>query len=104
MTIGELIYQQRKKLQMTLEDVSRICNVPCSTVSRWENGHIKKISRDNMEKLCMHLNIDPIVFFQKNELLSLEEMEMLKAYRKSDDRAKQDAMKMLKEHAIEGVN
>ena len=104
MTIGELIYQQRKKLQMTLEDVSKICNVPCSTVSRWENGHIKKISRTNMEKLCTHLNIDPIVFFQQSELLSKEEMEMLKAYRKADERAKQDAYKMLKEHEIDGGN
>jgi len=96
--IGELIFQQRKKLNLTLEDVGKACGVPKSTVSRWENGIIQKISRDKQEKLCILLEIDPIVFYQKEEILSREEMEMLTAYRNADSRAKRDALNMLLEH------
>lgn len=100
MTIGELINQQRKKLGMTLDDIGKICSVPRSTVSRWESGKIQKISRDKQEKLCIALQIDPVVFFQKQELLTKEEMGILKAYREADSRAKEDALTMLLEHKI----
>jgi transcriptional regulator with XRE-family HTH domain len=72
MTIGELIRQKRKEKKMTLDDLGNYCGVPRSTISRWENGIIKKISRDNQEKLCIILQIDPAVFFYKEEILSRE--------------------------------
>lgn len=100
MTIGELIASQRKKLGFTLEDVGKICGVPRSTVLRWERGQIKKISRDNQETLCRTLQIDPVVFFYREEILSREEMNMLMAYRNADERARQDAVKMLLEHSV----
>lgn len=100
MKIGELIFQQRKKLNLTLEDVGKACGVPKSTVSRWENGIIQKISRDKQEKLCILLDIDPIVFYQKDEVLTPDEMRMLKAYREADDRAKIDAYNMLVDHSV----
>ncbi len=98
MTIGDLIYQQRKKLNMSLDDVGKACNVPRSTVSRWENGKIKKISRENQEKLCITLQIDPVVFFYREEILSRDEIAMLTAYREADERAKEDALSMLRDH------
>ena len=98
MTIGELIHQQRKKMKLTMEDLGKICDVPRSTISRWENGIIKKISRDKQEKLCIALEIDPAVFFYREEILSMEEMKMLIAYREADERAKEDALKTLLDH------
>ena len=98
MTIGELIQYQRKKLNFTLEDVGRVCNVPRSTVYRWEQGQIRKIARDKQEALCNMLGIDPVVFFFREEALSRDEMKMLIAYREADKRAKEDAIKMLNEH------
>lgn len=92
---------QRKKLGFTLEDVGTYCNVPRSTVSRWEHGQIKKISRDNQESLCKMLQIDPVIFFYREEILSKEEMEMLIAYREADSRAKKDAITMLSEHKVQ---
>ena len=100
MTIGELIYQQRKKMGYTLEDLGKICGVPKSTVSRWENGIIQKISRDNQEKLCIALQIDPVIFFRRNEILTREEYALLKAYREADQRAKEDAIRMLADHKV----
>ena len=98
MTIGDLIREQRKKKHMTIESLSEICGVPKSTISRWENVIIKKISRDKQEKLCIALDIDPVVFFYKEEILSREEMRIIIAFREADERAREDALKMLLEH------
>lgn len=100
MTIGELINTQRKKLGFTLDDVAKVCSVPKSTVSRWEHGQIKKISRDNQESLCRMLHIDPVVFFYREEILSRQEMQMLIAFREADDRARSDAIQMLNDHKL----
>lgn len=98
MTIGELISSQRKKLNFTLDDVGKVCDVPRSTVSRWEKGQIKKIARDKQEALCNMLQIDPVIFFYREEIISRDEMKMIIAYREADERAKADALKMLEEH------
>lgn len=103
MTIGELIRQQRKKYDLTLDDVGKACGVPRSTVSRWENGKIKKITSDKQEQLCITLHIDPAIFFRREEILTKEEMEIVTAFRESDSRAREDALKMLKEHKKSGV-
>ena len=101
MTIGEMIRMHRKDRKMTLDDVGRICSVPRSTVCRWENGEIKKISRANIEKLCNALGMDPLIFFRKEEALTREEFEFLTAFREADERARQDALKTLMEHKKE---
>lgn len=100
MTIGELIRIQRKKKDLTLEDVGQYCDVPRSTVSRWERGEILKIKRDRIEKLCVLLDIDPVMFFRPAEILTKEEYDLLDAFRNADERAKEDAMKMLLEHPL----
>ena len=101
MTIGEMIRSHRKDRKMTLEDIGRICNVPRSTVYRWENGEIKKISRLNIERLCNVLGIDPVCFFRIEESLTREEFAFLTAFREADERARQDALKTLMEHKKE---
>ena len=100
MTIGELIRIQRKKKDLTLEDVGQYCDVPRSAVSRWERGEILKIKRDRIEKLCVLLDIDPVLFFRPAEILTKEEYDLLDAFRKADKRAKEDALKMLLEHPL----
>lgn len=95
MTIGELIHQKRIEKQMTLDDLGRICNVPKSTVSRWENGIIKKISRDKIEQLCLTLDIDPVVFFHKEEILSKEELDLVHAFREVDSKVQEIVMGIL---------
>ena len=47
------------------------------------------------------LQIDPVIFFYREEILSREEMEMLTAYREADSRAKKDAITMLSEHKVQ---
>ena len=85
MTLGEIIHQQRKALDFSLEDVGKYCNVPRSTVSRWERGEIQKIKRDKIESLCQILQLDPTIFFRPAEILEPEEYDLLDAYRKADE-------------------
>ena len=101
MTIGEMIRMHRKDRSMTLDDVGRLCDVPRSTVYKWETGMIKNISRANIEKLCNAIGMDPLVFFRREEALTREEFAFLTAFREADERARQDALKTLMEHKKE---
>ena len=59
MTIGELIYNRRKELGLTLEEVGNAVGVSKSTVKKWENGFIANMRRDKIEKLSKVLQISP---------------------------------------------
>ena len=98
MTIGELIFNQRKKLNLTMEDVGNYCGVPRSTVCRWEKGDIQKIKRDKIESLCTILQLDPVIFFRPAEILTEEERKLINAFRNADETAKQYALEILLGH------
>lgn len=58
MTLQEILKIYRERLGLSLEDISEAIDVSKSTVSRWENGVIKKISDNNKMKLSKLFNID----------------------------------------------
>jgi repressor LexA len=58
--IGHLIYNRRKELGLTLEEVGKAVGVSKSTVKKWENGFIANMRRDRIEKLARALQISPI--------------------------------------------
>lgn len=58
--IGTLIYNRRKELDLTLEEVGNAVGVSKSTVKKWENGHISNMRRDKIEKLASVLQISPV--------------------------------------------
>lgn len=57
--IGDLIYQRRKALNLTLEDVAQAVGVGRSTVRKWEKGMIKSIRSDKLQSLADVLHISP---------------------------------------------
>lgn len=61
MTVGEIIYNRRKELGLTLEEIGNATGVSKSTVKKWENGYIANMRRDKIEKLAKVLQISPIV-------------------------------------------
>jgi repressor LexA len=68
MTVGEIIYNRRKELGLTLEEIGNATGVSKSTVKKWENGFIANMRRDKIEKLAKILQISPIVLLgNKNE-------------------------------------
>lgn len=61
MTVGEIIYNRRKELGLTLEEIGNATGVSKSTVKKWEDGYIANMRRDKIEKLAKVLQISPIV-------------------------------------------
>ena len=57
--LGKLIYERRKALGLTLEDVGKAVGVGKSTVRKWENGMIKNMGRDKIAALAEVLQLDP---------------------------------------------
>lgn len=60
--IGKKIFQRRKALKLTLEEVGRAVGVGKSTVQRWENGQIRNMGRDKIAALADILQMNPIEF------------------------------------------
>lgn len=59
MDIGELIYNRRKELNLTLEEVGNFVGVSKSTVKKWESGFISNMRRDKIALLAKILKIEP---------------------------------------------
>lgn len=64
MNIGQEIKRLRTERGMTLEQLGNQCGVGKSTVRKWENGMIKDMRRDKIEKLANALGVSPSHFFE----------------------------------------
>ena len=56
-TIGELIQDSRRSLNMTITQLSELSGVPRGTISRIENGEVKRPEFSSVRPLAMTLNI-----------------------------------------------
>ena len=68
MTIGSIIRDRRKELNMTQEDLAKAVGTTKATVSRWESGDIHKMKRSMMASLSRVLHLDPMIFLQQEDL------------------------------------
>jgi repressor LexA len=57
MKIGAKLYNRRKELNMTLEDVAKIVGVSKSTVRKWETGYIANMKSDKISLLAKALQV-----------------------------------------------
>lgn len=64
MNIGQEIKRLRIERAMTLEQLGNQCGVGKSTVRKWENGMIKDMRRDKIQKLANALGVSPSHFFE----------------------------------------
>ena len=65
--IGKKIFERRKALGLTLEDVGNAVGVGKSTVRKWEKGMIKNMKRDKIAALAQLLQMDPVEFVMPPE-------------------------------------
>lgn len=63
MNVGEFIKQKRLENNYTLEQLGNRVGVSKMTVLRWENGEIKNIKSDKIEKLADALKVPVIALF-----------------------------------------
>ena len=100
MTIGDIIRNRRKELNMTQEDLATLVNTTKATVSRWESGDIHKMKRPMMAALAKTLGIDPMIFLQREEVLMPDEDRLVTAYRQASEEIKEAALSMLEDSAL----
>ena len=62
MNIGQIIYNRRKELGLTMEQIGEFVGVGKSTVKKWESGAIANLKRDKIAKLSEILQLNPVVF------------------------------------------
>ena len=60
--IGKKMFNRRKELGLTLEEVGDAVGVGKSTVRRWENGMIKNMGRDKIAALARVLQMNAVDF------------------------------------------
>lgn len=65
---GELIKEKRKDRGLTLQNVADHLGISKMTVSKWENGQIQNIRRDNLIPLCSLLGLSPIQLIDSVEV------------------------------------
>ena len=73
MNIGTLIYNRRKELGLTLEQVGDYVGVSKSTVKKWESGYISNMRRDKIALLAKILQINPTELVGDNTDLPADE-------------------------------
>ena len=95
MKIGDLIKYKREELQLNQEQLAETIGTTAATISRWESGNIRKIKLKNINALAESLNMDPQLFFQREEVLLPEEYDVIRAYRKADAGVKNSVRKLL---------
>ena len=103
--IGNLIYNRRKELGLTLEEVGNAVGVSKSTVKKWENGFISNMRRDKIEKLAKVLEISPVrllgiktkTYFHPNDP---QFMKLLYLYDSLNEIGKEKAIERLEELSI----
>lgn len=100
MDFGQKIKQIRKSKGMSLEQVGDIVGVGKSTVRKWETGDIANMRRDKIAKLANALDVEPSYLMGWTEdapanILTADELRMLKAYRKALPVIRDAAVQML---------
>ena len=95
MKIGEIIRDRRMELNMTQEDLAKAVDTTKATVSRWESGEIQKIRESMIRKLCAVLQISPMIFFQREEVLMPDEAKVIDAYRIANEGIRQSVRILL---------
>ena len=71
MTIGQIIYNRRKELGLTLEDVGKAVGVGKSTVKKWEDGYISNMKRDKIALLAKVLDMNPVVLVSSDNSMNV---------------------------------
>ena len=99
MTIGDIIRIKRKELNMTQEDLANAVGTTKATVSRWESGDIRKMKRSAIAAVARTLQLDPMLFFQREEVLMPDEERLIDAYRLASSEIRDAALSMLEDSA-----
>lgn len=110
--LSKKIRVARENLQMTQEELGRLCGTTKQTIFKYENGIITNIPMDRLEKIAVVLHVSPAYLMgweldtsrPTKATLSLDsalhlsslEKEIVLAYRKADDLDQRLVLRTLK--------
>ncbi len=94
--IGAKIRQLRKERRITQSELAHKIGIQQSDLCRMENGEYK-VSLETLFSILSVFNTNILEFFkdEKRAGLTLDEWEILKHYRKLDERSKLDVMSFI---------
>ncbi len=94
--IGAKIRQIRKERRMTQSELAQRIGIQQSDLCRMENGEYK-VSLEVLFNILSIFNTNILEFFkdEKRAGLTLDELEILKRYRKLDERSKLDVLSFI---------
>lgn len=75
MEFKDRVYNSRKKVNKTLEEVAKEVGVSAATISRYESGEIENIRRDKIAKLARALDVTPAYLMGWEEDTNIEQIE-----------------------------
>lgn len=75
MEFKDRVYNSRKKINKTLEEVAKEVGVSAATISRYESGEIENIRRDKISKLAKALDVTPAYLMGWEEDTNIEQIE-----------------------------
>ncbi|MBI4857174.1 MAG: helix-turn-helix domain-containing protein [Acetobacterium woodii] len=65
--VGDRLKNRRLELDLTLEEVGKVCGVSKSTVKKWESGEIENMKRDKIVLISKALKVNPIYVLGMDE-------------------------------------
>lgn len=104
---ADAVLTRRKELGLTQEELAARVGTSKQMVCKYEKGQRSpKVSTANAFAKALGTTLNEMLEIEEIEdepTLTKEETEILTAYREADSRAREDALKMLKEHKKSGV-
>ena len=95
MTIGDIIRESRKRLDITQEDLAKAAGTTKATVSRWDSGDIRRMNAEKISAVCNKLQLDERIFFQREEVIYPDEWDVIRAYRNAKPGTRASVRKLL---------
>lgn len=97
------LYNRRKELGLTLEQVGDLCGVGKSTVRKWETGQINNMGRDKIISLSKALQVSPLFVLQAESterVLSIYDINLLTHTDKLTDIGKKKVLDYTKDLSL----
>ncbi len=69
-SVNEIIKRRRNDLNLTQDELAKLCSVSTSTIRKWESGDLDQMKRDKMALLAKALEISPLA------LLGLDDFDL----------------------------
>lgn len=102
MTTGEKIKELRKARGLTQEELGEKIGVQKAAINKYETGVVVNLKQTTIFSLAKALGVSPVELLDGDEAqpssIATDESYFISLFREADDRARADAIEILKKH------